>query len=105
MTIHHIGAVARAFVLGITVALSGVAFAQPKQPTAQPKQQQQQPVPPPSMTAIALAKEIIIAKGGSQIYDPIIPSLIERAKGIFLQQNPMLGRDLNEVAARLRTEL
>jgi hypothetical protein len=104
MTIHHIGAVARAFVLGISLALSGAALAQPKQPSAQPKQQQQQ-VPQPSMTAIALAKEIIIAKGGSQIYDPIIPSLIERAKGVFLQQNPMIGRDLNEVAARLRTEL
>jgi hypothetical protein len=58
----------------------------------------------PSANAIALAKEIIVAKGAASMYDPVIPSVVEKAKGIFLQTNPMLGRDLNEVAARLRAE-
>ena len=93
MSVHCIGAVARAFVFGLSiVALAGAAQAQP-----QPKQ--------PSASAITLAKEIIVVKGGSQLYDSIVPNIIERAKGVFLQQNPMIGRDLNEVAARLRTEL
>src|SRR5437870_2491866 len=56
----------------------------------------------PSASAIALAKEIIVAKGAATMYDPVVPSVIERAKVVFLQSNPMIGRDLNEVAARLR---
>jgi hypothetical protein len=58
----------------------------------------------PSANAIALAKEIITAKGAANIYDPIIPGVIERAKGNFIQINPMLLKDLNEVAAKLRAE-
>jgi hypothetical protein len=93
MSLHWIGAVARAFVFGLSiVALAGAVEAQP-----QPKQ--------PSANVIALAREIIVIKGGSQLYETIVPGVIERAKGVFLQQNPMIGRDLNEVAARLRTEL
>ncbi len=67
---------------------------------ASPAQAQQ-----PSANAIALAKEIIIVKGGNSIYDPVIPQIIDRARSIFLQSNPMLGKDLNEVAAKLRAEL
>jgi hypothetical protein len=103
MSIQRIRGVAGVFVVGLSLALTGVAVAQPKQPQAkQPPQQQQ--APQPSATAILLAKEILVIKGASQIYDPVIPSVIDRAKGVFLQQNPMIGRDLNEVAARLRTE-
>ena len=60
---------------------------------------------PPSANAIALAKEIIVAKGGSNLYDPIIPQIIDRARSVLMQSNPMLTRDLTEVANRLRTEL
>lgn len=67
---------------------------------ASPAQAQQ-----PSANAIALAKEIIIVKGGNSIYDPVVPQIIDRARSIFLQSNPLLGKDLNEVAAKLRTEL
>ena len=59
---------------------------------------------PPSAVGIALAKEIIIAKGTSTGFDSIGPSIIERAKSIYLQLNPSLGRDLNEVAAKLKLE-
>jgi hypothetical protein len=30
--------------------------------------------------------------------------VVEKAKGMLLQTNPMLGKDLNEVAANLRSE-
>ncbi len=59
----------------------------------------------PSANAIALAKEIIAVKGGNSLYDPVIPSIIDRARSIFIQSNPMLTGPLNEVAARLRAEL
>jgi uncharacterized protein len=59
----------------------------------------------PSANAIALAKEIIVAKGAATMYDPVVANLIERTKGAFLQTNIMLSQELNDVAAKLRTEL
>jgi hypothetical protein len=68
---------------------------------ASPAPAQQQP----SANAIALAREIIAAKGGNSLYDPVIPQIIDRARTIFIQSNPMLTAPLNEVAAKLRAEL
>jgi uncharacterized protein len=58
----------------------------------------------PSPTAIANAKELITVKGAVALYQPIVPGVIEQAKNVLLQTNPMLGKDLNEVAAKLRAE-
>ena len=58
----------------------------------------------PSTGAIATAKELITAKGGNALFEPIVPGVIEQARGVFLRANPTLGKDLNEVAAKLRTE-
>ncbi len=58
----------------------------------------------PSPNAIALAKEIIILKGSAGGHNSVVPNIIERAKQMFLQTNLMLSRDLNEVAAKLRTD-
>ena len=63
------------------------------------------PAQQPSANAIALAKEIISVKGGNALYDPVVPEIIDRARSIFMQANPMIIKDLNEVAAKLRTEL
>jgi hypothetical protein len=59
----------------------------------------------PSSTALATAKELITIKGGNVLYEPIVPGVVEQAKSVFLRANPTLGKDLNEVAAKLRTEL
>jgi len=74
----------------LALVLGAVSPAQAQQPTA---------------NAIAIAKEIIVVKGGSTIYDPVVPQIVDRARTIFLQSNPMLSKDLNEVAAKLRAEL
>jgi hypothetical protein len=68
--------------------------------------QAQAPRPPaqPSANAILLAKEIITAKGANKMYEPVIVEVVDRTKGVLLQTNPMLSRDLNEIAARLKTE-
>src|SRR5215468_2597480 len=58
----------------------------------------------PSAAAIATAKELITVKGADTLWQPLVPGVIEQAKSVFLQTNPMLGKDLNEVAAKLRTE-
>jgi uncharacterized protein len=74
----------------LALVLAAISPAQAQQPTA---------------TALALAKEIILVKGGNAIYEPVVPQLVERGRTLFLQANPMLGKDLNEVAAKLQTEL
>jgi uncharacterized protein len=58
----------------------------------------------PTPAAVALAKELIVLKGGNVMLDPVVPGVIESAKNVLLQTNPMLGKDLNEVAANLRKE-
>ena len=58
----------------------------------------------PSPTAIATAKEVITAKGAAALYSPLVSGVIERTKSVFLQTNPTLGKDLNEVAAKLHAE-
>jgi hypothetical protein len=58
----------------------------------------------PSAAALAAAKEFIVVKGAVAIFEPVVRGVIEQAKGMFLQTNPMLGKPLNEVAAQLRAE-
>ena len=58
----------------------------------------------PSPTAIATAKEVITVKGATALWDPLVPGVIEQAKSVFVQANPTLLKDLNEVALKLRAE-
>jgi uncharacterized protein len=58
----------------------------------------------PSATALATAKELITTKGAVAIFDPLVPGVIEQAKSTLLRTNPMLSKDLNEVAAKLRAD-
>jgi hypothetical protein len=64
--------------------------------------QAQQPAPTPA--AIALAREILILKGAAEMWDPVIPRTILRAKNMFLQTNINLNKDLTEVENQLRAE-
>jgi hypothetical protein len=59
----------------------------------------------PSASAIATAKELITLKGGTAIYEPIVPGIVERARRVLLQTNPMLGKPLGDVAGKLRAEV
>jgi len=59
----------------------------------------------PSPSAIAAAKELMVAKGATNMFDPLIPGMIESAKNTFLPTNPGLFKEFNEVAAKLRTDL
>ena len=59
----------------------------------------------PSPAAITTAKELIEIKGALNIFEALVPGVIEQTKNMFLQTNPALSKDLNEVAAQLRAEL
>jgi hypothetical protein len=60
--------------------------------------------PAPSAAAVATARELVETKGGSAMFDPVIISVVEQTKAALLQTNPQLAKDLNDVAAQLRTE-
>jgi hypothetical protein len=59
----------------------------------------------PSAAAIASAKELVAISGATALFTPLIAGVVEQAKLLFLQQDPSLSKDLNEVANQMRTEL
>lgn len=68
---------------------------------ASPALAQTQPTP----AAMATAKELITITGANAIFNPLIAGVVEQAKLLYLQQNPGLAKDLNEISAQLRAEL
>jgi hypothetical protein len=59
----------------------------------------------PSAAAMATAKELVKVTGATDLFNPLIAGVVEQAKLLFLQQDPSLIKDLNEVAAKLRSDL
>lgn len=59
----------------------------------------------PSPAAISTAKELIAATGATQLFNPLIAGVVEQAKLLYLQQNPQLSKDLNDISAKMRTDL
>lgn len=76
-----------------TLGLSLVAFG----PLANAQQ--------PSPAAMASAKELISITGATALFSPLIAGVVEQAKVLYLQQNPALSKDLNEIATQMRTDL
>jgi hypothetical protein len=59
----------------------------------------------PSAAALANAKEFVNLSGSTLIFSPLVSGVIEQSKMLFLQQDPGMAKDLNEISAKLRTEL
>ncbi len=59
----------------------------------------------PSAASMAVAKQLITTTGATAVFNPLIAGVVEQAKLLFLQQDPALAKDLNEVAAKIRTDL
>lgn len=59
----------------------------------------------PSPAAMSSARELISITGATTLFSPLIAGVVEQAKVLFLQQNPALSKDLNDIATKLRTEL
>ncbi|HEY6380599.1 MAG TPA: DUF2059 domain-containing protein [Pseudolabrys sp.] len=79
---------ARPAALGIMLAAAGISQAQQ-----------------PSASAMATAKELITVTGATTLFAPLIAGVVEQAKNLYLQQDPSLAKDLNEIAAQLRNDL
>ena len=58
----------------------------------------------PSPGAIAAARELLEIKGASAMFSPLVAGVVEVTKQQLLTTNPMVSKDLNEVAARLKLE-
>ena len=59
----------------------------------------------PTPAALLTASEIVKGPARLNCSTPLIAGVIEQAKLVFLQQNPALSTDVNEVAAKMRTDL
>jgi hypothetical protein len=59
----------------------------------------------PSATAMATAKELVGITGATALFSPLIAGVVEQAKLLYLQQNPSLAKDLNEIAEKMRDDL
>jgi hypothetical protein len=70
---------------------------------AAPALAEQKPQPgDPSPAAMKLAREILDLKKSSELFGPMVPGVIERVRGMHLQTNPNLRKELDEVAQVLR---
>jgi uncharacterized protein len=59
----------------------------------------------PSAASMLVAKQLIATTGATTLFNPLIAGVVEQGKLLYLQQNPGLAKDLNEVAAKIRAEL
>ena len=60
----------------------------------------QQPTP----SAIVTAKELLVVKGATGMFDAVIPGMVESTKNAFLPTNPGLYKEINQAAAKVQTE-
>jgi hypothetical protein len=58
----------------------------------------------PSPGAIAMARQLIKAKSPDDLYSPIVFAMIEQTKNVFLQTNPALAKDINDVSDKMQQE-
>lgn len=77
----------RSVMFAASLLLSGPALAQ-------------QPTP----AALKSAGEIVKVTGALELFGPLVPGVVEQARLFFVQQNPTLLNDANEVAAQLRKD-
>lgn len=59
----------------------------------------------PSPTSLLVAKQLVTVTGATTLFNPLIAGVVEQAKLLYLQQNPGLAKDLNEIAAKMRKDL
>ena len=59
----------------------------------------------PSAASLATAHQLVNVTGATALFSPLIAGVVEQAKLLYLQQNPALAKDLNEIAAKMRTDL
>jgi uncharacterized protein len=59
----------------------------------------------PSPASLLVAKQLVTVTGATVLFDPLIAGVVEQSKNLYLQQNPGLAKDLNEIANKMRKDL
>lgn len=59
----------------------------------------------PSPAAMLVASQIITVTGATAVFNPLIAGVVEQTKLLYLQQNPGLSKDLNEISEQMRKDL
>lgn len=95
--------VAAAAAMIALTATTSVTLAQAPQQKGPASAQSQQNSPPPG--AIAAAKEILILKNASAVYQGAVISTIQNVKNSLLQSNLNLQKDIEEVSLKLARDL
>jgi hypothetical protein len=86
----------------ITFMAAAVASIAVQATAEQKKTKQSQSAGQPSAAAQKLAQQILALKHSDELFEPMVPGVIERVKLMHLQTNPALKKDLDEVATQLR---
>jgi hypothetical protein len=60
--------------------------------------------PAPTASHLAAAKELVDLTGTAREFDPLVTGVIIQSASNYLQGNPTLAKDLNEIAEQLVTE-
>jgi hypothetical protein len=58
----------------------------------------------PSAGALAAARDMLVTKGGTTFFDPVVPGVIESVKNSLVPTHLQLYKELNDVAALLRKD-
>lgn len=59
----------------------------------------------PTPAKLLIAKQIVSVTRAASLFNPLIAGVVEQAKLLYLQQNPGLAKNLNEIAAKMRKDL
>lgn len=54
---------------------------------------------------VAAAKQVLTVTGATTMFQPLIAGVVEQSRLLYLQQNPGIGKDLTEVATKMRADL
>jgi uncharacterized protein len=54
---------------------------------------------------VALAKQLLDVTHATSVFAPLIPGVVEQSRILYMQQNPSLGKDLSEIATKMRADL
>jgi uncharacterized protein len=60
--------------------------------------------PAPTASHLAAAKELVDLVGAAREFDPLVTGVIIQSASNYLQGNPSMAKDLNEIAEQLVTE-
>ena len=58
----------------------------------------------PSAATLAVARELVEVKGGTNMFDPVIVNVVDQTRTSLLRTSPQLAKDLNEVASAIVVE-